>query len=118
MNRRIRENEMEDRIEIRLLNPQDRPAVTRLAELDTAEAPPSPLLGGIVDGRLLAAHSLATGESIADPFRPTAEIRALLARRASQTPSGGGRRGVLDRLRKRLGGEIPARPGRASEAVR
>jgi hypothetical protein len=118
MNRRRRENEMEDAFEIRLLDPQDGTAVARLAELDTAEAPPSPLLGGIVDGRLVAAHSLATGESIADPFLPTAEIRSLLARSAGQSPNGRGRRGLLRRLRKRLAGEINTQPGRASEAVR
>jgi hypothetical protein len=107
---------MEDKIEIRMLDPQDGAAVARLAELDTAKPPPSPLLGGIIDGRLVAARSLATGESIADPFQPTAEIRSLLARRAGQAPSGG--RGLLGRLRERLGGEIAGRPGRASEAVR
>jgi hypothetical protein len=107
---------MEDKLEIRLLDPQDGAAVARLAELDTAKPPPSPLLGGIIDGRLVAAHSLSTGESIADPFRPTAEIRSLLARRAGQSPSGG--RGLLGRLRERLGGELPARTGHASEAVR
>ena len=77
---------MEDRdaIEIRKLGLQDGAAVARLAELDTAAIPPSPLLGGIVDGRLTVAHSLATGESIADPFRHTAELRSLLSERAAQ----------------------------------
>jgi hypothetical protein len=83
---------MNDRneIEIRLLGRGDGAAVARLAQLDTASPPPSPLLGAIVDGRLLAAHSLGTGESIADPFRRTAEIRTLLAERAGQVRSEGG----------------------------
>ena len=71
-------------IEIRELGLEDGAAVARLAELDTAEVPSSPLLGGIVQGQLVAARSLVTGESIADPFRQTAEIRSLLAKRAAQ----------------------------------
>jgi hypothetical protein len=94
-------------IEIRVLGLEDGGAVARLAELDTAEAPTSPLLGAIVDGRLLAAHSLATGASIADPFRHTAEIRTLLAEAARQVR---GDRGLLRRLRERLRNEIGARP--------
>jgi hypothetical protein len=78
-------------IEIRLLDLQDSAAVARLAELDSADPPPTPLLGAIVEGRLLAAHSLATGGSIADPFRHTAELRSLLAETARQLP--GDRRG-------------------------
>ena len=106
-----------NRIEIRMLGVEDGAAVARLAELDTADAPPLPLLGGIIDGRLVAAHSLATGKSIADPFRHTAEIRSLLAKRARQL-SGDRGGGLLHRLRGRLGGEIAAQPGHAGEAVR
>jgi hypothetical protein len=75
------------------------------------------VLGGIVDGRLVAAHSLATGESVADPFRHTAEIRSLLAQRAVQLRGGGGE-GLLGRLRPQLGGDIAARPGAASGVLR
>lgn len=99
-----------DEIEIRMLGVEDHISITRLAELDTTEPPPSPLLGAIVDGQLVAARSVVTGESIADPFRRTAEIRSLLATRARQ-PSGG--RGLLMRLRRRA---IPA--WTASEGVR
>jgi hypothetical protein len=114
----MREHEMPDAntIEIRLLGLEDGAALARLAELDTAEPPTIPLLGGIVDGRLVAAYSLATGESIADPFRPTAEIRSLLARRARQLCGSRGP-GLLRRLRRRLGTEISARPP-APESIR
>jgi hypothetical protein len=71
-------------IEIRLLAAEDSTELKRLAELDTARPPRQPLLGAIIDGRLVAAHSVPTGESIADPFRPAAEIRSLLALRARQ----------------------------------
>lgn len=104
-------------IEIRMLGLEDGAAVARLAQLDTADAPPSPLLGAIVEGRLVAAHSVATGESVADPFRHTAQIRSLLAERARQV-RGGRRRGLLSRLRGGLGGEIAIRRERTSEALR
>ena len=118
MKRQTRENKMIDRntIEIRLLGLEDGAAVARLAELDTTKPPASPLLGAIVEGRLLAAHSVATGASIADPFRHTAEIRSLLAERAGQ-PRSGRDRGLLQRLRGHLRGEIGARP-EAAEPIR
>ena len=107
----------QDTIEIRLLDIEDEAALERLADVETASIPPAPVLGGIVEGRLVAAHSLATGESIADPFRHTAQIRSLLSQRARQMRGSGGR-GPLNRLRRMLGGEIGARPKAASEAVR
>jgi hypothetical protein len=106
-----------DTIQIRLLGIEDGAAIARLAELDTTDAPSAPLLGGIVDGRLVAAHSVATEESIADPFQHTAEVRSLLAERATQL-RGRRRRGLLSRLRRRLGGQIGTSPGPASEATR
>jgi hypothetical protein len=119
MKRRTREHDMVDRnrIEIRMLGLEDGAAVARLAELDTADAPPYPLLGGIIDGRLVAAYSLASGKSIADPFRHTAEIRSQLARMARQLGSDRGA-GLLSRVRGRLGGELATGPGSASEALR
>jgi hypothetical protein len=104
-------------IQIRLLGLEDGAAVARLAELDTAAAPAGPLLGGIVDGRLMAAHSVSTGASIADPFQPTAELRALLTERASQLRGGRGL-GLIGRLRRRFRGNVAAQPGAASEALR
>jgi hypothetical protein len=71
-------------VEIKKLGVEDGTALARLAQLDTAAVPPTPVLGGIVDGRLVAAYSLTTGESIADPFTHTAEIRSLLSERAVQ----------------------------------
>ena len=103
-------------IEIRMLGPEEDASLTRLAQLDTADTPSAPVLGGVIEGRLVAAHSLATGQSIADPFRHTAEIRALLAERADQLRSGRGR-GPVRRLRRPLAGGI-ARPNAVSEAVR
>jgi hypothetical protein len=71
-------------ITIRPLDGADRSAVKRLAQLDSERAPAEPLLGAEIEGRLLAAISLETGESIADPFSRSAELRALLELRAAQ----------------------------------
>jgi hypothetical protein len=104
--------------EIRLLAAEDSAELAHLAELDTAKPPLQPLLGATVNGRLIAAHSLATDESIADPFSPTAGIRSLLARRARQLRGDGRHRGLLGSVRRRLGGEVAGRQGTASEPIR
>jgi hypothetical protein len=57
---------------------RDRPALTRLAQLDSRRLPPGPHLVAIREGRIDAAISLTTGEVIADPFRRTAELCELL----------------------------------------
>jgi hypothetical protein len=71
-------------IVIRRLSGDDLSAVERLAQLDSRRPPQGVLLGVEIEGRLLAAISLATGESIADPFSRTAELQALLELRAAQ----------------------------------
>ena len=73
-----------DGISIRRLGADDLPEVERLAQLDSRRPPEGALLGVEIEGRLLAAISLATGESIADPFSRTGELRALLELRAAQ----------------------------------
>ena len=71
-------------IVIRRLSGDDLSAVERLAQRDSRRPPEGVLLGVEIEGRLLAAISLATGESIADPFSRTGELRALLELRAAQ----------------------------------
>ena len=71
-------------ISIRRLGDEDLAAVERLAQLESRRPPEGTLLGVEIEGRLLAAISLATGESIADPFSRSAELRALLELRAAQ----------------------------------
>ena len=73
-----------DGISIRRLGDRDLAAIERLAQLDSRRPPEGALLGVEIDGRLLAAISLATGESIADPFSRTGELQALLQLRAAQ----------------------------------
>jgi hypothetical protein len=70
---------------IRMAVPADAAALGRLAQLDSAPGPkPVPMLVAEVGGELRAALPLDSGRAIADPFRPTAELVAILAERARQ----------------------------------
>ena len=76
----------------------DARALDDLAALDAA----APLQGNVLvaelDGRLVAARSLADGRVVADPFVPTADARAVLAVRAAALEDAGPPRGRLHRL--------------------
>jgi hypothetical protein len=67
---------------IRAARGSDGAALSRLAGLDSSAVPAGSLLLAEADGELVAARSLSTGAAIADPFRPTADVLALLALRA------------------------------------
>lgn len=71
-------------ITIRRLGSEDAEAIERLAELDSSRTPKGQLLGAEIEGRLLVAVAIGSGESIADPFVRTAELRTLLEIRAAQ----------------------------------
>ena len=71
-------------VSIRRLGDADSDALDRLAGRDSSERPAGELLGAELDGRLIAAVSIATGDAVADPFTPTAEVHSLLQLRASQ----------------------------------
>jgi len=63
----------------------DAPALRRLAELDSAPpAERASMLVAEVGGELRAALPLDDGPAIANPFRRTAELVALLAERVQQ----------------------------------
>jgi hypothetical protein len=81
-------------VTIRTAGREDEPALGRLAQLDSTPLPPAPLLIAEIEGRLVAAISLATGESFADPFSRTVELRALLELRAAQLRRRETRRGL------------------------
>lgn len=70
---------------IRFAYPDDETALRHLAALDSQRLPAGPLLVAEVAGELWAAVGL-TGEprAIADPFRHTAELVALLGERADR----------------------------------
>ena len=72
-------------ITIRFAYPDDAAALRRLATLDSQPLPPGPHLVAEVAGELWAAVSTADkGRAIADPFRHTAELVALLHERADR----------------------------------
>ena len=73
----------------------DTAALAHLAGLDSRRTLEGAVLGAEVEGRLLAAISIETGDVIADPFSRTSELRALLKLRVSQLQErhGGRRRG-------------------------
>lgn len=70
---------------IRMAVSADAAALSRLAELDSAP-PPKPVLMLVaeVGGELRAALPLGGGPAIADPFRRTTELVAMLVERARQ----------------------------------
>ena len=77
--------------------PSDRAAVEHLAGLDSTEPLTGEVLGAELDGRLVAAISLTTGDTIADPFTHTDRIRSLLKTRAEQLGGGASRFGLRRR---------------------
>ena len=68
---------------IRAARRTDGMALGRLAGLDSARVPRGELLVAETDGALVAAHSPAAHATIADPFRPTADVVRLLELRGA-----------------------------------
>jgi hypothetical protein len=69
---------------IRRTTPGDADALRRLAALDSRRPLSGDALVAVVDGELHAAVSLTGGDAIADPFKPTADLVAMLEMRAAQ----------------------------------
>lgn len=63
---------------IRAARGSDGEALGRLAGLDSARVPAGDLIVAETEGTLIAAHSPVARASIADPFRPTADVVHLL----------------------------------------
>lgn len=97
-----------DEVVIRRASAADVPALVRLAALDSAHhagrrlaasADEHAVLVAEVDGELEAALAVDDGLSVANPFRPSAPHRQLLALRARQLGGGAPRRSRRSRLR-------------------
>src|SRR5919201_1770063 len=73
-----------DAVTIRRAGADDEAALRRLADLDSTRVPDGPILMAEIGGQAVAAISILSGESFADPFTPTLELRRLLELRASQ----------------------------------
>ena len=78
-----------DPIAIRPARASDAERLRWLAQRDSASVPAGRLLVAEVDGAIQAAVAVDSGEAIADPFRPTAELVALLRMRAAAGPAQG-----------------------------
>lgn len=81
---------MSGRITIRHSTEDDRSEIARLAELDSRPTLAGDALLAFVDGELRAAVALGSGDAVADPFHPTANLVELLrvrARRQNGTSS-------------------------------
>jgi hypothetical protein len=73
-----------DSVTIRRAGANDEGALRRLADLDSTRVPDGPVLMAEIAGQPVAAISVLSGDSFADPFVPTLELRRLLELRASQ----------------------------------
>jgi hypothetical protein len=94
---------------LRYAGDADASAIDRLAQLDSRRAPRGVVLVAEVGGELWAALSLDDGHAVADPFRPTGELVALLTARARQLRrSTRGRREALPRVWPEAGYDHPA----------
>ena len=91
---------MIDNVAIREAAAADRAAIDALADLDSRDRPRGNVLVAEVDGSIVAALSLDGGRVVADPFRHTVELVALLEARATQLRRR--RRRRAPRLRPRL----------------
>src|SRR3954464_157075 len=70
---------------IRAARGSDGPALQELAALDSSRVPAGELLVAESGGEIIAALALNGAERIADPFRRTADVVALLELRAAGT---------------------------------
>jgi hypothetical protein len=99
-------SESEQQVTIRKLNGDDHESLVWLAQLDSSPVPQGEVLGAVVDGRLVAALSLSSGESVANPFVSSQGVRSMLELRVSHL-DGGSHRG--SGLRRRVPGRGRAR---------
>ena len=101
-------------ITIRAAGLQDAEALRRLAQRDSRAVPEGQLLIALVEGEARAAISLASGETIADPFHRTEELVGMLTLRGSRLRGERRqrRRGLKRLLQSRGGGSsVPQSAG-------
>ena len=90
--KRSREIHPDTTIRIRHFAERDIDAVRLLAALDGKHPPVGSVLVAELEGELVAALPLDGGPVLADPFKPTADIVALLRERARQLRELNGRK--------------------------
>ena len=73
-----------DNVAVRLGRPDDEQAIRRLAALDSKQAPSGRVLVAEADAEIIAALPVDGGDAVADPFRWTSDVIALMEMRAAQ----------------------------------
>jgi hypothetical protein len=87
-----------DSVAVRVARPEDDAAIRRIAALDGKKAPAGRVLVAEADREVIAALGIEGGHAVADPFRWTSDVVALMEMRAEQlaaadlvpTPAAGG----------------------------
>jgi hypothetical protein len=103
---------------IRRAGAHDDPAITRLAELDTAPALQGLCLIAERDGAPIAACQIGSGRVVADPFQHTADIVELLEARARSLRHEGGDSGGRVSIRGLSGIRASIHSPATSSAIR
>jgi len=73
-----------DSVAVRLAGAEDEAAICRIASLDGKKAPQGRVLVAEADNEVIAALPIGGGEAVADPFRWTSDVVALMEMRAEQ----------------------------------
>jgi hypothetical protein len=97
------EAEMGNEITIRRSTRADLEKVAQLAALDSRQAPAGEMLLAFEDDELRVALGIQSGYAVADPFRHTADLVALLRMRATAVEQSNGRRSLWRRRPRRRG---------------
>jgi hypothetical protein len=71
-------------VAVRLARPEDESAIHRVASLDGKKAPAGRVLVAEADSEIIAALAIDGGNAVADPFRWTSDVVALMEMRAEQ----------------------------------
>ena len=95
-------------VTIRPAREGDERALCRVAALDSAAVPTAPILLAEMNGAIVAAVGIASGEIIADPFVPTTEALELLTTRARRLQPRRPRTLTSRRRRSHAGAPRPA----------
>src|SRR3954449_11255168 len=89
-------NPVSEAVLMRRATAEDAARIRTLARLDDKRLPAGPFLVAETGGEIVAARSLPSGAVVADPFRLTSDIVAMLRLRAAQVSELGERRSRRD----------------------
>jgi hypothetical protein len=98
-----------ERVTVRAMRARDVEQVRVLSALDSRHMPRGPVLVAEQDGEVVAALPLDGSRAIADPFRRTSDLVALLELRARQVTARS-RHGIREALADRLRGTVAPTP--------